>query len=102
MKRILLVCAMGMSTSILVNKMLKAAEEKGIEVKVWAMGNFEIEKQWQNADIILLGPQIRYLQKKLQKTVEGAIPVEVIEMYDYAVANGEAVLEKALKSLDNV
>lgn len=102
MKKILLVCAMGMSTSIVVNKMLEAAEGKGIEVKVWAIGNLEVEKQWQKADIILLGPQIRYLQKKLQKIVDGAIPVEVIEMYDYAVANGEAVLAKALKSLDNV
>lgn len=36
MKRIMLVCAGGMSTSLLMNKMKAAAKEKGIEVEIWA------------------------------------------------------------------
>lgn len=101
MKKILLVCAMGMSTSILMSKMDKAAEAKGIEAKIWAIGNQEVDEQWEEADIILLGPQIGYMQKKIEKIVDGAIPVKVIDNYDYAIANGEAVLEKAIKLLDN-
>ena len=36
MKKILLCCAAGMSTSLLVNKMKAAAEAKGEEVEIWA------------------------------------------------------------------
>ena len=34
MKKILLVCAAGMSTSLLVNRMKEAAEKKGVEVEI--------------------------------------------------------------------
>ena len=37
MKKILLVCAAGMSTSLLVNKMKQAAKEMGIEVEIDAL-----------------------------------------------------------------
>ena len=36
MKKILLCCAAGMSTSLLVNKMKAEAEKRGIEVEIWA------------------------------------------------------------------
>ncbi len=34
---ILLVCSAGMSTSMLVTRMEKAAEELGVEAKIWAV-----------------------------------------------------------------
>ena len=34
MKKILLCCSAGMSTSLMVNKMQKAAADKGIEVEI--------------------------------------------------------------------
>ena len=37
MKNIILACAAGMSTSLLVKKMKNAAEEKGIEAHIEAM-----------------------------------------------------------------
>ena len=46
MKKILLLCAAGMSTSILVNKMKEAANKNGIEVQIEAVSleNFENKK----------------------------------------------------------
>ena len=38
MKKILLLCAAGMSTSLMVKKMTEAAEKKGIEVEIKAIG----------------------------------------------------------------
>ena len=44
MKKILLVCNAGMSTSMLVLKMEKAAQDKGIEMEVKALPVTDAEK----------------------------------------------------------
>ena len=45
MKKILLVCNAGMSTSMLVLKMEKAAQDKGIEMEVKALPVTDAEKE---------------------------------------------------------
>ena len=50
------------------------------------------------ADIIFLGPQVRYAKEEIQKTV-GSIPVYMIGMKDYGMMNGDSVLEQALEYL---
>jgi PTS system cellobiose-specific IIB component len=90
-----LFCSAGMSTSLMVSKMQKAAEEKGLDVDVVAYGVAEVDDKGKEADIILLGPQIRYMKAE----VEGKFPdkpVETIEMRDYGMMNGEAVLTRAM------
>lgn len=99
MKNILLVCSAGMSTSMLVKKMEAAAADQGIEAHIWAVGDAASDAELPKADIVLLGPQVRYLKKKMEAKVAGRIPVEVIEMKDYGSMNGKGVLESALKKL---
>lgn len=96
---ILLVCSAGMSTSMLVTKMKDAAESKGINAKIWAVGDAEAPRNIPDADIVLLGPQVRYLQKKTQE-MAGDKPVEVIDMLLYGTMNGAKVLELALNKLE--
>ena len=60
MKKILLVCNAGMSTSMLVKKMQSSAEERSIEAHIEAKSLTEAKKNLQEADVILIGPQIRY------------------------------------------
>ena len=50
------------------------------------------------ADIIFLGPQVRYAKEEIQKTV-GSIPVYMIGMKDYGMMNGDSVLAQALEYL---
>ena len=97
MKRIMLACAGGMSTSLLVTKMEVAAKEAGEECKIWAIGESGIEDHLGEFDVLLLGPQIRYKLKPVQKLLNGKYPVEVIQMKDYGTMNGKAVFEFALK-----
>ena len=98
MKKIMLVCSAGMSTSLLVTKMQKAAQEKNIEVEIFACSESEAKAKYHEVDILLLGPQVRFLLSKIQKAVEGKnIPVAVIDSIDYGTMNGAVVLEKALK-----
>jgi cellobiose PTS system EIIB component len=96
MKKILLVCAAGMSTSLLVNKMNEAASEKGIDVEIFALPISECSSVINEVDVVLLGPQVRYQKPQVDDLVKGRVPVEVIEMRDYGTMNGKAVLGRAL------
>ncbi|SPN75129.1 PTS sugar transporter subunit IIB [Brochothrix thermosphacta] len=100
MKEILLVCAAGMSTSLLVNKMKAYADEVGVEVSIEALSISEASKKIDTADIVMLGPQVRYQKPQVDEMVAGRIPVLVIEMKDYGMINGKAVLETALKAIE--
>lgn len=92
----LLVCATGMSTSLLVNRMKEAAETKEIEFQIEAHPVGQIEKYGEAADVILLGPQVRYELKNVKKMFLDK-PAEIINMQDYGTMNGAKVLDTALK-----
>ena len=59
-RKVLLICAGGMSTGILMRKMEKYAEEQGISLKIEAVGMSAYEDVYKNYDVILLGPQVSY------------------------------------------
>ena len=97
MKKILLCCAAGMSTSLLVTKMKAAAEAKGIEVEIWAEPIEKAKIEIPKADVILLGPQIKYAFKDLKAIAdESGKPIDVINMVDYGMMNGAKVLDFGL------
>ncbi|KON87935.1 PTS cellobiose transporter subunit IIB [Sporosarcina globispora] len=103
-KKILLVCSAGMSTSLLMSKMQKSAQEKGIEAEVAAMSSNEAVKQLakEKADVLLLGPQVRFMKGKFEKLVADTnTPVAVIDMKDYGRMDGEKVLASALELINN-
>ena len=98
MIKIMLACSAGMSTSLLVTKMENAAQEKGIEAEIWAISEVNLANEITKCDVLLLGPQVRYILNKAKTLAEPhGIPVEVINMMDYGRCNGKAVLERALE-----
>lgn len=94
---IYLVCNAGMSTSILVKKMQDAAKIHNTDVNIEAFSVEILDERVKSADVILLGPQIRHMLPDVKKIVGDQCPVEVIDMRDYGMINGEKVLSKALK-----
>ena len=98
---ILLICTAGMSTSLLVTKMQAAAKERGIDANIWAVGDALAKDNVGKADVILLGPQVRYLLSKTQDLVNHEKPVACIDMRDYGAMNGEKVLDAAIALLQN-
>ena len=93
---ILLVCSAGMSTSLLVKCMLEAAEKKGVECHIEAHPVGNVKDYGDKADVILIGPQVRFQLKNVQKLYPNK-PVEIINMQDYGMMNGEKVLAHAMK-----
>ncbi len=97
---IILACAGGMSTSLLMKKMEKAASDREIELEICAIGvNVQRIESIEPKDIVLLGPQIRYEEQKLREKFPDLL-IQVIDMRDYGTMNGEAVLEAALKVIN--
>ncbi|PFD97529.1 PTS sugar transporter subunit IIB [Bacillus sp. AFS023182] len=93
MKKIVLLCNAGMSTSMLMNKMRGYAEEINYECEINAYPLAEAKNVGQAADIILLGPQVRYALN----TVKGQLPeklIEVIDMSAYGMLDGKKVIEQ--------
>ena len=102
MRKILLVCNAGMSTSLLVVNMEKAAKKMEIDAEILAVPLLQVDNvirdnQW---EIVMLGPQVRHELKGLKAKYGELLPIEIIEMRDYGMMNGEKVLNAAIKAID--
>lgn len=95
MVKIMLACVAGMSTSLLVNKMQKAAADKGFEADIFAIPMTEAEDYVASnkIDVLLLGPQVRFKYEEYKEKFEPlGVKVAVIPMTDYGMMNGAKVL----------
>ena len=99
MTKIVLLCSAGMSTSILVKKMQKAADEIGYKADITAHSISEAATVGSQSDIVLLGPQVRFNLSSVQKQVPN-VPVEVIDMRAYGTMDGLAVINMVKQVLD--
>lgn len=101
--KLVLVCNAGMSTSVLVQRMLKCAESQGIVAEIDAFSVEVLEEVLDKAkvDCVLVGPQIRHMLPNIEKLVNGICPVATIDMRNYGTINGEAVLKQALDLINN-
>lgn len=97
-KKIVLFCAGGMSTSLLVNRMKEAASLANKDYDIAAYGLGKLEEQAKNADCILLGPQVRYALNNIQKDYPN-IPISGIDMRVYGMMDGKGTLAIAQKLL---
>lgn len=87
MKKVMLICNAGMSTGMLAKKMEDAG--KG-SVIVEAYGEAEYMEHLNGVNVILVGPQIRYLIDDIQKTT--TVPVLGINPMRYGIMDGKGVL----------
>ncbi len=97
-KKITLFCSAGMSTSLLVNKMREAAKAKGKDYEINAYSLAEMPKMGVEADVILLGPQVRFAKAQVEKQFPDK-PIDVIDMRAYGMMDGAAAVALAEKYL---
>lgn len=95
MVKILLICSAGMSTSLLVKKMQANAEERGIDVKIWSCSEIDMEANIPQADIVLLGPQVRFMYNRIKCNATDQ-SVMIINTMLYGTMDGAGVLNQAL------
>ncbi|WP_088810897.1 MULTISPECIES: PTS sugar transporter subunit IIB [unclassified Listeria] len=100
MKKIMLICSAGMSSSLLVKRMTEVSSERGIETEVLAVAEADVHKHIQNTDAVLLAPQVRFLAKNLRKKLDPlGIPVEIIDSIDFGTMDGNKVLDQAFRMM---
>ena len=124
--KIMLACCLGMSTSVVVQKMKDAAKEQGKDYEIWAVDQNKIAENVGNFDVLLLGPckllqlcilhplqianviahcrqflVVAHLQRKVKATVGDSAPVAVIDALAYGRCNGAAILKQAEDLVNN-
>ena len=92
--KVLLCCAGGLSSSILMKKMKTWADAHGEDLEIQAV------ETWQNGyECVLLAPQVSYRLKQLQEEIK--LPIAEVPSLDYAIGNAENVMKLAHKLCDN-
>ncbi|MEI5988929.1 hypothetical protein A5881_000416 [Enterococcus termitis] len=92
MKNIMLVCNAGMSTGILAKK-IELASEQTLNVKAYSESEYIDYLEGQ--DLVLIGPQIRFLLPQIQAAVN--VPVHAISPVKYGLMDGKGVYEDIKK-----
>jgi PTS system cellobiose-specific IIB component len=91
--KILLVCAGGMSTSILMRKMEKYWAEQKVPLTIEAVGIADYEETCPEYDMILVGPQVGYRLEEIKE--HSGKPCSVIPSTDYALGNCDRIMALA-------
>ncbi|MGL5417651.1 MAG: PTS sugar transporter subunit IIB [Clostridium sp.] len=102
MKKIFLFCDAGMSTSLLVSKMLEVVKKHNLNIHIEANPCLKAQSMIneQKPDCVLLGPQVRFMLGKMETYCKPLnIPIEAIDSVHYGAMDGEKVLKTAIKMI---
>lgn len=96
---ILLSCSYGLSTSILVKKMERYFDEQKYPFTVEAQPESIALENIKKFDVVLIGPQVRYLKPKFDNVIGGEIPVYVMESRPYGMQQVDTLIETMLDEM---
>lgn len=98
---ILLACGSGASSGFMASSMRKEAKKRGLNIKIQAVSDSEIEEYTKDIDILLIGPHISYLEEDLSNlAAEKGFPLKVIPQTIYGRLDGKGALDLALEILE--
>lgn len=96
--KITLFCNAGMSTSLLVKRMQDQAKLDGKDYDINAYGLTNAIDKAPEADVILVGPQVRHALEQIQGYAPN-VPIESIDMRTYGMMDAKGCLKQAEKLL---
>lgn len=91
--KVMLVCGAGVSTSILMKKMLDHASKNNIDLEVKAYGIDEAVDYYDQYECVLVGPQISYRLNEIKSICNK--PCAAINSIDYGMGKAENVIKAA-------
>ncbi|OFD83995.1 PTS sugar transporter subunit IIB [Bacillus mycoides] len=81
---------------MVVRKMQEEAKKQGKDYKIKAVDSELVKLEIKNADVVLIGPQVKYLFPAVEFLAKSHdIPVAIIEQRDYGMCDGVKVLKQA-------
>lgn len=98
--KITLACAGGVSTSILCTKIKDEVKKHGIdEIECNAYATSALDKVAAGSDVILLGPQVSYLEDDVVEKFPD-IPVRLMDMRDYGTMNAKKIVDELFEEFN--
>ncbi|MEQ8222256.1 MAG: PTS sugar transporter subunit IIB [Candidatus Eremiobacterota bacterium] len=95
--KILVICSGGMSTSMLVKAMVKAAEGMNEDISVESGSVSGLISIIDKSDLIMVAPQVRHRLEEIRNIADKySKPVTLIEPQLYGLIDGKGVLKQAL------
>lgn len=98
---LLLICSLGMSSSILEMKLREEAEKRGYECTVHAISVQETS-EYSNVkyDAVLIAPQIVYMTKEIQKDINQDTVLVNMAITDYGMIKADIILDATIKAIE--
>ncbi len=98
---ILLVCNVGMTTSMIASKLEEEAQARNLDITAEAVPSDNLKEVIADYDVVLLGPQVSYKQEEMAEVAdEYGIPLAVINSEVYGMMNQKKILDQALAMLE--
>lgn len=101
--RVLMFCALGMSSSLLATKTMEAAKEEGadLEMRLLSAAQAAIYNfRERPVDLVLVAPQARFQKRSIAKAAGSyGIPVEDIDTVTYGMVDGKKLFEQIRQTL---
>lgn len=96
--KILICCANGMSSSLLVQKMREEVKQRGLEdIKIGACAKTQYLKYLDEADVLLIAPQLNFMSNELkQLTKQYNLKVFNIDSLAYGKLDASTILDSVL------
>jgi PTS system cellobiose-specific IIB component len=101
--KVLMVCAMGMSSSLLEAKVIEAAKAAGVPMDLKAINTPEVARwDWKAhwVDVVLVAPQVRYKRKSIAQAAEPlGIIVQDIDPVTFGMVEGEKLFKQVMEAI---
>lgn len=100
-----MVCAAGMSSSLLCTRISEAAKKEGINMEVLSLPSMTYKEiSYDDVDAILIAPQVRGQKVEVEQYVASLgldLPVIQIGFQEYGLVKGDVVLKNLLAALED-
>ncbi len=98
--RILIVCGSGASSGFMAANMRKAATAQGLQLKITARSESEIENYLDEIDALMVGPHLAYIMDDIEEYIgDTQIAVVLMEPEYYSLLDGEKAIEHLMKKI---
>ena len=95
--KILLCCKAGVTSNMFASALKDEASKRDLEIIIWAAAETVVEYSIEQADIILVTPQLKSSLTKFEDLARPGTPVILISDEDFKTFNAKKVLEDALQ-----
>ncbi|AOW75284.1 PTS sugar transporter subunit IIB [Pediococcus acidilactici] len=90
---VLLVCGSGASSGFMAANMRKAAKKAGLDYKIQARSEAELNDYANDIDVLMVGPHLKSEFEALQKSVPDKVVTILMKPDYYSILDGAAAVE---------